>query len=280
MSTEIYYFSGTGNSLHVAKELQKGIPHTELIPMVSLLNKDVIETNGETVGFVFPIHMMTFPFPVKRFLKKLDLQSAKYIFAVSTRGGSPIISDIHIAKILKKIGKKLDCYFNLKMSFNSPTGVMPVYIPGMNSYPGTAADITALEADIQHRLDSIKNIIVNKVRNPKHDFPLHFNLFLKKFISALMALLENSKEKSKINYYADSTCNGCGICEKVCLSKKIKIIAGKPVWQKHVQCYFCYACFAYCPLQSILIKKLYTEKHGRYVNSDVTAHEIAGQKYA
>lgn len=45
---EIYYFSGTGNSLHVAKELQKRIPETNLIPMVSLINKDVVETNGET----------------------------------------------------------------------------------------------------------------------------------------------------------------------------------------------------------------------------------------
>jgi len=53
MSTEIYYFSGTGNSLHVAKELQKRIPETKLIPMVSLLNRDIIETSAETVGFIF-----------------------------------------------------------------------------------------------------------------------------------------------------------------------------------------------------------------------------------
>jgi len=56
MSTEIYYFSGTGNSLYVARELQKRIPETNLIPIVSLLNKDVIEIKGETLGLVFPIH--------------------------------------------------------------------------------------------------------------------------------------------------------------------------------------------------------------------------------
>ena len=37
MSTEIYYFSGTGNSLHVAKELQKRMPETKLIPILSLV---------------------------------------------------------------------------------------------------------------------------------------------------------------------------------------------------------------------------------------------------
>jgi hypothetical protein len=31
---EIYYFSGTGNSLHVAQEIQKRIPDTTLIPLL------------------------------------------------------------------------------------------------------------------------------------------------------------------------------------------------------------------------------------------------------
>jgi flavodoxin len=37
---EIYYFTGSGNSLYVAKELQARIPGSDLIPIVSLLNKD------------------------------------------------------------------------------------------------------------------------------------------------------------------------------------------------------------------------------------------------
>lgn len=49
MSPEIYYFSGTGNSLHVAKELQKRIPQTKLISIVSLLKKEVIETSSDCV---------------------------------------------------------------------------------------------------------------------------------------------------------------------------------------------------------------------------------------
>ena len=64
--TEIYYFSGTENSLHVAKELQKRIPKANIIPIVSLLNKDVIETKGETVGFVFPIYFTAIPIPERK----------------------------------------------------------------------------------------------------------------------------------------------------------------------------------------------------------------------
>jgi NAD-dependent dihydropyrimidine dehydrogenase PreA subunit len=277
VSTEIYYFSGTGNSLHVAKELQKRMPGTKLLPIAGLLHKESIHTHSEVVGFVFPIHMMTYPFPVKKFLKKLDVRSVDYIFAVSVKGGTFILSDLQLTRILIKKGKRLDCYFDLKMPYNSPTGVMPVRIPGMINYPPAETEISELESHLQSRLDTIKTIVMNKEKNPADDSPHGFSLLLKKIVSILMAPFENFKERSKINYYADHTCTGCGICEKVCLSGKINMSAGKPVWQKQVQCYFCYACFAYCPLQAILVRKLYTEKQGRYVNPDVTAHEIAAQ---
>ena len=109
---EIYYFSGTGNSLHVAKDLQKRIPETNLIPIVSLLNKDSVKSNGETVGFVFPIHGMTIPIPVKTFLKKLNLQSAHYIFAIATRGGTKCFAFSKIDDLLKKKGKSLFIFYS------------------------------------------------------------------------------------------------------------------------------------------------------------------------
>ncbi|MBN2441105.1 MAG: hypothetical protein JXJ04_07155, partial [Spirochaetales bacterium] len=68
MSMEIYYFSGTGNSLHVAQELQNRFPGSTLHPMVKLLGKDVIKTNAKTVGFVFPIYMTLVPVAVRDFL--------------------------------------------------------------------------------------------------------------------------------------------------------------------------------------------------------------------
>lgn len=72
------------------------------------------------MGFVFPIHGMTFPIPVKKFIKKLDLKSTKYIFGVATRGGSQHRAFIEIEKILKKRGKSLNSYFTLNMASNDP----------------------------------------------------------------------------------------------------------------------------------------------------------------
>jgi ferredoxin/flavodoxin len=271
---EIYYFSGTGNSLHVAKELQRRIPETKLIPMVSLLNQEVIETNGETIGLVFPIYLMKIPVPVKRFLEKLDFKSTKYIMAIATRGGSPSLANIDIEKILEKKGKSLDAYFSLNMPWNSPVGLMPTYIPGLTDYPATSEKISKLESEVQSKLDLIQKLIVNQEKHSPHPF----NLSLKNLTSLLTGPAETANENKNIDFYADSACTGCGICEKVCLSRKIEMINEKPVWQQVVQCYFCYACFNFCPVQAILIKNIYTKKDGRYFHPEVTAIDIGGQK--
>jgi flavodoxin len=62
---EIYYFSGTGNSLYAAKELQKRLPESDIIPIVSILKNDKIESKADIVGFIFPLHVYTIPIPVK-----------------------------------------------------------------------------------------------------------------------------------------------------------------------------------------------------------------------
>ncbi|MCG2762750.1 MAG: EFR1 family ferrodoxin [Candidatus Atribacteria bacterium] len=282
MCTEIYYFSGTGNSLHVAKELQKRIPKANIIPIVSLLNKDVIKTKAETVGFVFPLHGMTVPIPVKIFLKKLELKSVNYIFAIATRGGTKCFAFNKINQILKRNRKCLDSTFILTMINNDPK--FEVYeIP-------TSESISKVESKIQTRLDSISRIIINKEKYQEKDsdyidFPFikPVNYLLERLV--LLGMFWADVTHTGINnyFYADSKCIGCGICEKVCLSQKIKMINKKPVWQKNVKCYLCYTCLNYCPEQAVQIKskiymKSYTDKNGRYPHPFATIKDIAGQK--
>ncbi|MGE5485867.1 MAG: 4Fe-4S dicluster domain-containing protein [Ignavibacteriales bacterium] len=69
---------------------------------------------------------------------------------------------------------------------------------------------------------------------------------------------------------------GCGVCQRVCPSRKIAPVNKKPVWHTHVRCYMCYACLNYCPQHSVQIKskvwmKSYTEKNARYFHPYATA---------
>ena len=82
---EIYYFSGTGNSLHVTRELSRSFPDSSLIPIMGLLNAKKIESKADTVGLVFPIHAFTFPWPVKCFLERVNFEKPSYKFAIATR---------------------------------------------------------------------------------------------------------------------------------------------------------------------------------------------------
>jgi len=281
VNTEIYYFSGTGNSFYVAKELQKRIIDSKLIPIVSLLKQEIIEVQGETVGFVFPLHGMTVPIPVKIFLKKLELKSVNYIFTIATRGGTKCFAFNKINQILKRNCKYLDSAFILTMINNDPK--FEVYeIP-------TGERISKVESKIQTRLDSISKIIINKEKYQEKDSDYIDFLFIKPvnyLLERLVLLGMFWADVTHTNnyFYADSKCTGCGICEKVCLSQKIKMINKKPVWQKNVKCYLCYTCLNYCPEQAVQIKskiymKSYTDKNGRYPHPFATIKDIAGQKH-
>jgi MinD superfamily P-loop ATPase len=87
-----------------------------------------------------------------------------------------------------------------------------------------------------------------------------------------------------VNYfYHDNKCNGCGICEKVCLSKKIKIVEKKPIWQRNVLCYMCFACLNYCPKKSVQVKNIpgvrsYTTENSRYPHPYAAVNDISAQK--
>lgn len=169
MRTEIYYFSGTGNSLYVARELQKRIPDSTLIPIVSFLHHDVIHTNAKSVGIVFPVHALTIPIAVKRFLKKTDMGSAQYIFAVATRGGTIFRGFEKMDKLLKKKNKRLDAHFIFNMYMNDPRE---------KQYRTPAeADILKIESFVQERLDSIERIIGNKEvsREPDSEYLIDFS---------------------------------------------------------------------------------------------------------
>jgi ferredoxin len=272
MGTEIYYFSGTGNSLHVARELQKRIPDTKLIPIVSLLNEENIETRSDTVGFVFPIHLAMAPRPVIKFLRKINLNSADYVFAAVTRIGTRHRAFKDLEKILKKKGKRLDAFFNLNMPSNDPKF--------KDFKAATAEEIADIELEVQNKLDYIQNIVINKEIVCQND--TEFTVSIPAF-SVLSPFLPFLNKMFDYDFYADSKCTGCGTCEKVCLSGKIKMVDEKPVWQKDVKCFFCYACLNYCPVNAVQIKstrtfKTYTAENERYSHPYATVDDIAGQK--
>ncbi len=282
MSTEIYYFSGSGNSLHVARGLQKRLPEAELIPIVSLLNQNVIEAEADTIGIVFPLQGPTFPNPVKTFLQKVDLKSADYIFAVATRGGTTCRIRKEIDKILKKKEKRLSSHFVMTVFNNDPK--LKSDDSKHSFHMLSEIELSQKTEEIESKLDLIKDIIINKEISHKKDteYSVKMGFILEHLI--LLALKTQEHKSIKDYFYTDSKCTGCGLCERVCLSKKIVMKNGKPDWQDSKLCYMCYACLNFCPRESVQINdkwfmKSFTTTHGRYSHPYASATDIERQKH-
>lgn len=281
MSMELYYFSGTGNSLFVARELQKRLPGATLIPIVSLLNEEDIEANSECAGIIFPVHAITIPIPVRKFLRKLKLDSVEYIFAVATRGGTIFKGFETADSLLAQKGRQLDAHFILIMYMNDPREA---------GYKGpTGEEIAKLEASVLKQLDAIKDIVEGRQKSLEKDTEYLIDFSENRFLGSMLARLvvsgmALSEHIGGVNYFcADSSCTGCGVCERVCLSRKIRMVGKHPEWQKNVLCYMCYACVNYCPVRaaqinSIPVVKSHTRENGRYTHPYATVQDIYDQK--
>ena len=116
MKNIIFYFSGTGNSLQVAKDIAEKIGECEVINLAKYDTNEKI--NAERVGIVFPVYFWGVPNIIKVFLKKIELQNNPYIFAVATCGGTVGASLIQINDLLRLKNQKLHAGFAITMPEN------------------------------------------------------------------------------------------------------------------------------------------------------------------
>ena len=261
MSGEVYYFSGTGNSLAVARDIAVKI-NGDLIPIASVVDQESIRTDAEMVGIVFPVYyvgLRNLPLIVQRFAMKLENIDAKYIFAVCTYGGGSGPTLKLLDGILRSRGGRLAAGFGVQMpqnAFDKPFENREKLV--------TAWKRKKLEAICEHvnakrpgRLDTdgpVSRLVITFLVSI-----MGISLFRPFFIrpiyrsagcpadlnlpfAEVMPLLDRS-------YHVDGNCSGCGICTKVCPVHNIKMVDGKPAWQHH--CENCLACINWCPQKAI-----------------------------
>lgn len=283
--TEIFYFSGTGNSLYVAKALQKSLPDAVLTPILQAMGEGAHRPRGGAVGFIFPLYATTTPKIVDRFIKNLDLQDVRYLFAVATRGGTVCNAFIQIDKLLRKKGKQLDAFFVLTM----PSGSDPLLENFTEKMGGDRP--VRLQSAADRRLDAIGKIIAGQRIDRSENLseqdatpPPILRPFMPILDVIAPALLPLGKVvESHFDFYADAKCNGCGVCEQICLAGKIEMDGERPLWRKDAKCYGCFACLNYCPVHSVQVKskwylKSHTPQNGRYHHPAIGVSDIAAQK--
>jgi len=257
MKTTIYYFTGTGNSLYIAKNLSEILGDCELIPMAKFLQNEQISITNEKIGFVFPLFFWGLPKIVHDFVEKVELDNVNYIFAIVTRDGDVDgIPLIQIERILKAKSKTLSSGFFIQMP-NS-------YILDDEVTPEEEQKKRFVEA--LYQIKNIAKIIENNDRTLEIDI-----LKTRRTIEKMNKSFRDNVYESDKFFYADEKCNNCGICEQVCPVNNIIIVEGKPQWQHN--CEQCLACINYCPEQSIQFAEK-TLKKGRYHHPEIKVKDL------
>jgi NAD-dependent dihydropyrimidine dehydrogenase PreA subunit/flavodoxin len=258
----IFYFSGTGNSLQVAKSIAE---HNDekLISIASEMNNknDVFEYNlkdNEVIGFVYPVYAWGPPKMVINFIEKLELNNYKdnYIFSAATCGENIGNTMKVIAASLKKKNLNLNSGFSISMPNN--------YIIMGHVDSKEIEDKKLLSAE-----ETLKNIN-NVIKERKKDIFQVVKGLMPGILTSVINPLFNKGAMNTKKFYANDRCTSCGICESVCNCKTIKV-EGKPKWGK--ECTQCLACIHLCPVSAIQYGKG-TESKGRYKNPNVSVDEM------
>jgi ferredoxin len=253
LSTEVYFFSASGNSLCIARSIAQKIGG-QLKPMSSTMNKDTVELNSEVVGIVFPVYYATndcgIPLIVSRFVKKLQNIGSKYIFAVCTCGYMPGSTIENLRKAITSQGGELACGFTVKMSSKS--------LSSKKQRSLSAKQENKLNLICEYVAAGKKGKFETRNALSKVAFaPLLYlaikPAFYRRYrklsgVKAHVPFLELVPSADKC-FQVNENCDGCGTCTKVCPVNNIRLIEHRPVWQ-HC-CETCYACFAWCPKGAI-----------------------------
>ncbi len=282
MGIEIFYFSGTGNSLYVANALQNEMPGSKLTPMIGLLNEGDVTVRTEVIGLVFPVHGFTLPYTVKDFIKTIELNGADYIFSVATKGGSPDQVMDAMDTSLRAKGKRLSAHFSITMFTNDCMFRCPY---DHQSFAPTDAMIAEMEDKIENNVGTIANVVRKRETHLEGDEDYRYEVSRLVQNASILFLKVLGGNNIKGSFYADHNCVGCGVCERVCPADRIEIVDGSPNWKEDIYCHRCYACLNYCPSQAIQIaskwyKPSLTEKQDRYSHPFATVREIEAQKSA
>ncbi len=258
----IFYFSGTGNSLYIAKKIQEKLGG-DLISIKDIYKMGKFEYNpssDEKVGIVYPVYFYTSAPIIKDFLSKIKLNNKDSVFLVANCGKTTGNANEILEKTLNKNNLKVDSKFSITMPDN--------YILLPTNTIKTKTEITKM----LNESDKVIEDIINKIENNAvGDFNNHKGK-LPGLLSPLTSFLyESSCKTKKFNIISDD-CIGCSQCANICPSEAIVMKKCKPVWIKP-KCFQCLACMHRCPQHCINYGDS-TKNCGRYVNPRVEFNDF------
>ena len=249
----VFYFTGSGNSLYVAKHLSE-----KPLSIPQVLQGDQFEFEADEIGFVFPDYQGKAPSIVQEFVQKVKLK-ADYMFTIITYGMDNCL--------VTELWEQYAAQYGIKFDYINVVLMQDVYL-------------TMFDQDQQRTLAAEKDEEIHIIRrvediNSQRKWIYEFTPEQHQRGEMLMNMVSRNPiypiTSQALLRVDRNLCVGCGTCVDVCPKKCYSF--GSQGITNTGDCAYCLACANNCPQKAI---KLVREPNpnARYRHPKITLQEI------
>lgn len=304
MAHRIYYFSGTGNSLWVARKIRESLPDAELIPITRDLPAElaapVSESSDESVD--------------ESANESADESANESVFDFKTFSESKSFSNSDFQKF-DSVGLVFPVYMfkppRIVLEFiqKMPESDYIYAVATCGNGPGKSlTNIKTCLLQTGNKLSAgyIVPLVSNFIVLPKTKSDAAIEKAFKKAEVRAQTIAMNVQEKishfdkempgiivKPVSWFffnpayrripaldkqfsVNDKCNHCGICRDVCPVQNIQITASKPVFRH--KCEMCFACINWCPQKAVNWTPL-TKNKKRYHCKGISKNDVVSNRY-
>lgn len=245
----VFYFTATGNSLYIAKQLEE-----KPISIPQIIKNSDLTFEASKIGIVCPVYGHEMPKMVKEFIKNATFKT-DYFYIILTygmlHGGAAELAK----KYVNSVSKNVDYIKTIVMVDNFlPNFDMEEQCNIDKKIPENLAVIKADIAAKKHQIEKsgLKNRMIHK---------------------GYVAMVKNQDATIWARFKVDDSCVLCGTCKSVCPVNAIKLTDKKAEHTMN-DCQACYACVHACPVKAIKFTVPEKNPDVRYRNENITLKEI------
>lgn len=246
----VFYFTGTGNSLYVAKRIEE-----DPVSIPQIIGREQLEFSADSIGIAAPVYGHEVPAMVREFLRRGKFHT-DYFYMILTYGNRHGGAAKLAARLCRECGITVH-YINVILMADN-------WLPSFDMEEQKAAD-KKTEEQLKEVLEDLKERRQGISPVTETDRAAH-RQFLER-----MSQMPRDAWQHLIRVTED--CIGCGICEQVCPSASIHVENHQAVHTPG-NCQTCLACAHACPRKAIGLTVPEKNPNARYRNPYISLQEI------
>lgn len=252
----IFYFTATGNSLYVARELagESG----QLLSIPQIIKDEHLDFEADEIGFVFPDYAASAPLMVREFVSKAHFK-AQYIFSVITFGNFAANVADWWDDFCKEKGMQNNYINTLLMVDN--------YLPAFDMN-----EQVKINKKIPENLVQIVNDIAGHREFVSHvDADERMKEWLKRLQDNHFPM-----EAERLLRLNTETCIACGTCAAVCPHGNFRMTDTHAEFSG--SCEYCLSCVHACPQKALTLERE-RNPQARFCNENISLRDIKEANY-